>query len=132
MNPRKKPPAASTALRPPLTYPLPFRAIPEALEAAPGSEPFVTMWKSEEEEQTVTFSEFRALVSEKAAFLREHGVTSADTVILVMPQGISLMAVFVAAMYVGAIPTIVAEKLCDAMSNYCCFKERWLQTPPVG
>jgi len=66
------------------------------------------MWKGEMEVQTVTFGDFRALVSGQAAFLRKHGVISGDTVILVMPQGISLMAVFMAAMYLGAIPSILA------------------------
>jgi acyl-CoA synthetase (AMP-forming)/AMP-acid ligase II len=109
---KKNPPSASTALRPHLTYPLSFRTIPEALEAAPASEPFVTMWKCEEEVQTVTFGEFRALVSGQAGFLRRHGVIPGDTVILVMPQGITLMAVFAAAMHLGAIPTILAYPNC--------------------
>ena len=60
------------------------------------------------EVQTVTFGDFRALVSGQAVFLREHGLISGDTVILVMPQGISLMAVFTAALYLGAIPSILA------------------------
>jgi fatty-acyl-CoA synthase len=105
---RANPAAASVALGEPVTYPVPFRTIPEALEAAPASEPFVTMWKGEMDAQTVTFGEFRALVSGQAAFLRDHGVLSGDTVILVMPQGISLMAVFMAALYLGAIPSILA------------------------
>jgi fatty-acyl-CoA synthase len=100
--------AAFAALGDPLIFPVPFRTIPEALEAAPASKPFVTMWKGEMEVQTVTFGEFRAMVYGQAAFLREHGVISGDTVILVMPQGISLMAAFMAAMYQGAIPSILA------------------------
>ena len=101
-------PASSTGLHTPLTSPLAFRTIPEALEAAPASQPFVTMWKNEQDVDSVTFGDFRALVSGQAVFLREHGVTSGDTVILVMPQGISLMAVFTAALYLGAIPAILA------------------------
>ena len=100
--------AGSTALRTPLAYPLPFRTIPEALEAAPDSQPFVTLWKGDEDVQSVNFGDFRALVAGQADFLREHGVTSGDAVILIMPQGIPLMAVFVACMYLGAIPTILA------------------------
>ena len=95
-------------LPPPLKFPLPFRTIPEALEAAPDSSPFVTMWRNEEEVQTVTFGEFRTMVSGQAAFLSEHGITSGDIVILIMPQGIPLMAIFAAAMYLGAIPAILA------------------------
>jgi len=100
--------AGSTVSRAPLAYPLPFRTIPEALEAAPASQTFATMWKGDEDVLTVTFGEFRALVAGQAEFLRGHAVTSGDAVILIMPQGISLMAVFVACMYVGAIPTILA------------------------
>ena len=102
------PATASTILGEPLIVPLPFRTIPEALEAAPPSETFVTMWRGETEVQTVTFGDFRGLVSGHAAFLQENGVRCGDTVILVMPQGISLMAVFTAALYLGAIPSILA------------------------
>jgi fatty-acyl-CoA synthase len=101
--------SASTALfAKPRVDSIPFRTIPEALEAAPASAPFVTMWKNEMEAQTITFGDFRALVSAQSAFLRENGILSGDTVILVMPQGISQMAVFMAALYLGAIPSILA------------------------
>jgi hypothetical protein len=105
---KKHTPTSSTGPRTPLIYPLAFRTIPEALEAAPASQPFVTMWKNEQEVKTVTFGDFLALVSGQAAFLRERAVSFGDSVILVMPQGISLMAVFTAAMYLGAIPAILA------------------------
>jgi fatty-acyl-CoA synthase len=88
--------------------PLEFRTIPEALEAAQASQPFITMWKNEEEVRTVTMGEFRILVSDQAAFLRKRGIMSGDTVIFVMPQGVSLMAGFVAALYLGAVPSILA------------------------
>ncbi len=56
----------------------------------------------------VTFGDFRALAYAQAAYLRGNGVISGDTVIIVMPQGISQMAVFMAALYLDAIPSILA------------------------
>jgi fatty-acyl-CoA synthase len=89
-------------------YPVPYRTLTEALLAAPGEQPFVTMWKSEDDVQTVTFGEFRSAAFAQAAFLREQGLKPGDTVVLVMPQGISLMTAFAGAIGLGAIPTILA------------------------
>ncbi|HEV8525068.1 MAG TPA: AMP-binding protein [Terriglobales bacterium] len=82
--------------------------MPEALDAAPANQPFVTMWKSDDDLETVTFGEFRGLVAGHADYLRAHGLQAGDTVILIMPQGIPVMAAFVAAMYLGAVPAILA------------------------
>jgi fatty-acyl-CoA synthase len=87
---------------------LPFRTLPEALFAAPPDREFVTMWKSEDEIQSVTFGEFRSQALGQAGFLRSHGVQTGDTVVLIMPQGIPLMAAFVGAMLLGAVPAILA------------------------
>jgi fatty-acyl-CoA synthase len=89
-------------------FPLPYRTIPAALEDAPATRLFVTMWRSEDEVERMTFGEFRTAVRAQAAFLREKGLRAGDTVILIMPQGIPLMAAFAAAMYLGAVPAILA------------------------
>src|SRR5262245_19773708 len=65
------------------------------------------MWSGDAESQ-VTFGEFTARARAQAVGLRAHGVVCGDTVILILPQGIDLMAAFVGAMMLGAIPTILA------------------------
>ncbi len=44
-----------------------FRNLIDALDAAPASRPFVTAWIDEDEQQTVTFGEFRGRVRSQAA-----------------------------------------------------------------
>ncbi len=92
----------------PLPFPVPYRTLPEALLAAPPEKLFVTMWRSEDDVQTATFGDFTKTVQIQAAYLREQGLRTGDTVILIMPQGIALMSTFVAAMYLGAVPAILA------------------------
>ncbi len=89
-------------------HPSTFRTLLEALATAPLERPFVTMWNNEDDIQTVTFGEFIQQAQAKAAYLHSLGLSRGDTVILVMPQGISLMTAFVAAMMLGAIPAILA------------------------
>ena len=89
-------------------HPIPYRTLPEALLAAPPEQPFVTMWRSEDDVESVTFGEFTRLAMAQAAYLRERGLTAGDRVILVMPQGIPLMTAFAGAMCLGAIPAILA------------------------
>lgn len=79
----------------------------EALLAAPDGRPFITMWTSEEDVQTVTFGEFIQLAKVQAAALDAHGLRYGDTVVLIMPQGIPLMIAFVGAMFLGAVPSIL-------------------------
>ena len=85
-----------------------FRNLVEALEAAPGDRLFVTAWIDEDERECVTFAEFRRRSRGQASVLRDHGVTIGDRVIIVMPQGIAAMAVFVGAMMLGAVPAFLA------------------------
>jgi fatty-acyl-CoA synthase len=85
-----------------------FRNLTEALDAAPGDRPFVTVWIDEDETETVTFAEFRGLARVQAGVLRGNGVTVGDRVVLIMPQGIPAMAVFVGAMMLGAVPAFLA------------------------
>lgn len=80
----------------------------EALERAPGDQPFVTAWIDEEEQDTATFAEFRRLARGQSAALEEHGVGIGDRVVIIMPQGILAMTTFVGAMMLGAVPAFLA------------------------
>jgi len=81
--------------------PLRFRTLPAALFAAPPDKPFVTMWRGEDDVETVTFGQFTRQAVLQSGFLASHGVQSGDTVVLIMPQGVPLMAAFVGAMLLG-------------------------------
>ncbi len=85
-----------------------YRTLVDALFSAPSDRPFVTAWIDEDEQQTVTFGEFRQRAQVQAQFLRSNGITVGDRVILIMPQGIPLMAAFAGAMLLGAVPAILA------------------------
>lgn len=78
-----------------------------SLASAPREHRFVTMWSGDHEE-SVTFGEFIDAAAAHAASFRRHGLSAGDTVVLILPQGIQLMATFVGAMMLGAIPTILA------------------------
>lgn len=80
----------------------------EALEAAPADRPFVTHWMDEDEEETVSFGEFRDRAGAQAAWIANNGVAAGDRVIIIMPQSIAAMATFVGAMMVGAVPAFLA------------------------
>ncbi len=88
--------------------PTPFATLPEALLAAPEKKPFVTMWVDDDDVRTFTFGEFRRWANAQAACFEEKGLGKGDTVILIMPQGVALMAAFAGAMLLGAVPAIVA------------------------
>ena len=68
----------------------------------------MTAWIDEDEEETVTFAEFRRRSRLQAGVLRKNDLTSGDRVVVIMPQGISAMTVFVGAMLLGAVPTFLA------------------------
>src|SRR5208282_2298764 len=85
-----------------------YRNLIEALEAAPGERPFVTAWVDEDDQETVTFAEFRRRARLQAGVLRRQSVNSGDRVIIIMPQGILAMTVFVGAMMLGAVPAFIA------------------------
>ena len=85
-----------------------YRTLVDALYAAPDDRRFVTAWIDEDEEESVTFGEFRRRAQAQAATLQEHGVEAGDRVILILPQGIPLMAAFAGAMLLGAAPAILA------------------------
>jgi fatty-acyl-CoA synthase len=87
---------------------VPYRTLSEALFAAEPDQTFVTMWRSEDDVDTVTFGRFTSLALAQAAYLKQQGLKQGDTVVLMMPQGIPLMTAFAGAMCVGAIPAILA------------------------
>ena len=80
----------------------------EALDAAPADRPFITMWIDEDDQQTVTFGQFRRHACAEAAALAYEGIAEGDRVVLIMPQGIATMAVFVGAVMLGAVPAFLA------------------------
>ena len=84
-----------------------FSTIVEALQAAPPDRPFATMWTDEGDPYAVTFGEFYRLAKLQAAGLHQHGLAAGDRVVLIMPQGIPLMATFAGAMLLGAVPAIL-------------------------
>ncbi len=85
-----------------------YRNLIEGLEAAPGDRPFVIAWVSEDEQETVTFAEFRRRARVQAGALRGRGVSRGDRVVIIMPQGIPAMTVFVGAMMLGSVPAFIA------------------------
>jgi acyl-CoA synthetase (AMP-forming)/AMP-acid ligase II len=85
-----------------------FRNLIDALAAAPGDHPFVTAWIDEDEQETVTFAEFRRRARSQAKALCEHDVNVGDRVIILMPQSIPAMTAFVGAMMLGAVPAFLA------------------------
>ncbi len=85
-----------------------YQTLVEALQAAPAEKPFVTMWNSDEDSSTVTFGEFCEWARRQASMFKHHGLQRNDKIILIMPQGIELMAAFAGAMMLGAVPAILA------------------------
>jgi acyl-CoA synthetase (AMP-forming)/AMP-acid ligase II len=85
-----------------------YHTLIEALLAAPPDLPFITVWTDEDEIAAVTFGEFIREAKLRAAALQAQGLSSGDTVIVIMPQNIPLMTMFVGAMLLGAVPAILA------------------------
>jgi fatty-acyl-CoA synthase len=87
---------------------VPHRTLIDALDTAPDDRPFVTAWTNEDEQETVTFAEFRRRARLQGGVLKAHGVNQGDRVIVIMPQGIPTMTVFAGAMMLGAVPALIA------------------------
>ena len=85
-----------------------FNNLIEALDAAPENRRFITYWIDEDEQQSVTFAEFRQRARMQASTLHDQGVSVGDRVIVIMPQGIPAMTAFVAVMMLGAVPAFLA------------------------
>jgi acyl-CoA synthetase (AMP-forming)/AMP-acid ligase II len=88
--------------------PFPYGTLTEGLLAAPHEQTFVTIWEDEDDVESVTFGEFIGRAQAQAEILHAQGAGPGDTFILIMPQGIALMAAFAGAMLLGAIPAILA------------------------
>lgn len=84
------------------------RTLIDALLAAPPEKPFIIVWNDEDDIERVTFGEFTRWAKLQAAEFHIHGLGTGDRVVLILPQGISLMTAFVGAMMLGAVPAILA------------------------
>lgn len=91
-----------------LHRPAAFSILIEALETAPFDHPFVTMWNDEDDIRTATFGQFKRQAETLAAYFQSSGLGAGERIVLIMPQGIELMAAFAGAMMLGAVPTILA------------------------
>ena len=80
----------------------------DAVLAAPPSAPFVTIWRGEGDETALTFGELTARAGVAATRLQAAGVRPGDRVVLVLPQDASLLEAFVGALWMGAVPAILA------------------------
>ena len=87
---------------------LSYRTLIDALLAAPPERPFITMWHDDDDVEEVNFGEFVSLARLRAAEFYAHGLKPGDSVVLILPQGISLMTAFAGAMMLGAVPAILA------------------------
>ena len=85
-----------------------YKTLTEALLGAPSNRPFITVWRNEDDVVSATFGQFVQDARARAAVFVEQGLRCGDTVILIMPQDLPLMASFAAAMLVGAVPSILA------------------------
>ncbi|HEV2395351.1 MAG TPA: AMP-binding protein [Candidatus Sulfotelmatobacter sp.] len=85
-----------------------FANLIEALASAPAENPFITFWVDEDTQDTVSFGEFRERARARAGLLYKEGVRPADRLIVIMPQSISAMEVFVGGMMLGAVPAFLA------------------------
>jgi acyl-CoA synthetase (AMP-forming)/AMP-acid ligase II len=86
----------------------PFHTLVDALSAAPEECLFVSAWVDEDEHEDVTFGEFRRRSRVQAQILNRHGIVAGDRVVIIMPQGVAAMTVFVGAMMIGAVPAFLA------------------------
>jgi fatty-acyl-CoA synthase len=79
---------------------------------APGDRdrPFLTFWQpaSSPAERILTFGDFLTLAARFAARVSAEGIKAGERVILVMPPGPDVMAAFAGAMFLGAVPAILA------------------------
>src|SRR6185295_9973677 len=79
---------------------------------APGhrDRPFLTFWQpaSSPAERILTFGDFLDLSARFAGRFASEGVRAGERVILVMPPGPDVMAAFAGAMFLGAVPAILA------------------------
>lgn len=80
----------------------------EALLAAPRDRLFVTVWRGPAQQESLTFGAFIAATQAQAAALRTHGVGPGDRVVLILPHDLPLLTLFAGALWLGAVPSILA------------------------
>ena len=80
----------------------------ESLEAAPAERAFITHWTNEDTQEAVTFGEFRNRARMQAGVLYGEGIRAGDRLVIIMPQGIQAMAMFIGGMMLGAVPAFLA------------------------
>ncbi len=82
----------------------------DAIFKAPRDQPFVTMHHPGRcvEDETFTFGRFLGLAQHFAVRYQKAALRQGEPVVLIIPQGILLMAGFIGAILVGAVPTILA------------------------
>jgi acyl-CoA synthetase (AMP-forming)/AMP-acid ligase II len=85
-----------------------YGTLVDALYAAPAEKPFITVWHDEDDIEQMTFGEFAQSSKAKAHQFRDLGVSAGDRVVVILPQGATLMAAFAGAMMLGAVPAILA------------------------
>jgi acyl-CoA synthetase (AMP-forming)/AMP-acid ligase II len=87
-----------------------YKNLLDAIAAAPPDAPFVTMWHGDQtpEYEVLTFREFMHLAQGYGSYYCLRGIRPGNTIVIAMPQGIPLMAAFVGALLVGAVPSILA------------------------
>ena len=66
------------------------------------------MWDGDDDVQTIAFGEFTNMARVQAEHLKLYGLAPQECVVLVMPQGIPLLAAFAGAMLLGAVPAVLA------------------------
>jgi fatty-acyl-CoA synthase len=76
--------------------------------SAPAHLPFATVWNGDDAIESVTFGQFLGMARAEGARLKAQGVRPGAPLVLVLPQGLPLMAAFAGAMLVGAVPSILA------------------------
>ena len=84
-----------------------YSTLIDALLAASPERPFITSCNDDDIDE-VTFGQFVRLAKVQALEFHERGLRSGDRVILILPQGVSLMAAFAGVMMLGAVPAILA------------------------
>jgi PAS domain S-box-containing protein len=85
-----------------------YHTLVDALYAAPSEKSFITVWHDDDDIEQMTFGEFIQLSKAKAAQFRDVGLSAGDRVVVILPQGATLMAAFAGAMMLGAVPAILA------------------------
>ncbi len=75
---------------------------------APADQPCVTLWHGAGQEERLTFGEMAVRAAGAADWLQTQGVTAGDRVALILPQGLPLLTAFLGALWLGAVPAILA------------------------